>query len=208
MPPGRGVGLRPTADTKVPLVDAYLWTDLPGMSFASCDIAGGARAWDYSKYNPWGITGDAQNHFDPLWGMVLPPTGAWFPEEALQLARNANPPLEEIGSPETTVLEGESGMRGPTMPGAIGAPPSPIGTESKARLERALVADRAASADARPEVTGRPATKPVARPGSRPARRPAGAPPTTEVSNPPSAPTRAEKSGATPPTFDPDNPYR
>jgi len=37
--------------------------------------------------------GDAQNHFDPLWGMVVPPAGAWFPESALQLARNSNPPL-------------------------------------------------------------------------------------------------------------------
>ena len=63
------------------------------MSAASCDIAGGARAWDYSRYNPWGIVGDAQNHFDPLWGMVVPPAGAWFPESALQLARNSNPPL-------------------------------------------------------------------------------------------------------------------
>ena len=43
-----------------PLVRRVLWTDLPGMCFAFCDIAGGARAWDYSKYNPWGITGDAQ----------------------------------------------------------------------------------------------------------------------------------------------------
>jgi cellulase/cellobiase CelA1 len=207
MPPGRGVGLRPTADTKVPLVDAYLWTEVPGMSSASCDIAGGARAWDYEKYNPWGIMADAQNHFDPLWGMVLPPTGAWFPEEALQLARNANPPLEEVVAPETTVFEGDRGMRRP-MPVAIGAPPSPIDTESKARLERALVADRAAAADARPEVTGRPATKPVARPSSRLPRRPAGAPPTIEVANPPSAHARADKSGGTPPTFDPDNPYR
>jgi endoglucanase len=206
-PPGRGVGLRPTADTKVPLVDAYLWTEVPGMSSASCDIAGGARAWDYAKYNPWGIVADAQNHFDPLWGMVLPPTGAWFPEEALQLARNANPPLEEVGAPDVTATAGENGVKGP-LPGAIGAPPTPIDAESKARLERALVADRAASGDARPEVTGRPATKPGARPGSRPARRPAGATSTTGVANPPPPPSRAEKPGGTPPTFDPDNPYR
>jgi len=97
MPPDRGLGLRPTADTGVPLVDAYLWSDVPGTSHASCDIAGGARAWNYSKYNPWGIAGDAQNHFDPLWGMVAPPPGAWFPEEALQLVRNADPPLVPAG---------------------------------------------------------------------------------------------------------------
>lgn len=93
MPPGRGLGVRPTADTHVPLVDAFLWIDTPGAAVATCDIAGGARAWDYARYNPWGITGDAQNHFDPLWGQVLPPSGTWFPACALELARNANPPL-------------------------------------------------------------------------------------------------------------------
>jgi endoglucanase len=209
MPPGRGVGLRPTADTKVPLVDAYLWTDLPGMSFASCDIAGGARAWDYSKYNPWGITGDAQNHFDPLWGMVLPPTGAWFPEEALQLARNANPPLEEVGAPETTVLEGESGgMRGPPPIGTAIAPSSLIDAEPKAHVDRAVVANRAAPADARPELSGRPGGKPVGRPSSHAARRSAGAASATEVSSSPPKPVDTEKTGGTPPAFDSDNPYR
>jgi endoglucanase len=93
MPPGRGLGPRPTADTHVPLVDAFLWTDAPGTTVAACDIAGGARAWDYARYNPWGIGGDAQNHFDPLWGQVLPPPGVWFPACALELARNADPPL-------------------------------------------------------------------------------------------------------------------
>ena len=113
MPPGRGVGLRPTADTKVPLVDAYLWIEHPGTSSASCDIAGGARAWDYAKYNPWGIVGDAQNHFDPLWGMVVPPTDAWFPEEALQLARNANPPLEEVACSGDHPVGGRERHEGP-----------------------------------------------------------------------------------------------
>jgi hypothetical protein len=28
-----------------------------------------------TAYNPWGLTGDAQNHFDPLWGMVDPASG-------------------------------------------------------------------------------------------------------------------------------------
>ena len=206
-PPGRGVGLRPTADTKVPLVDAYLWTELPGMSSASCDIAGGARAWDYAKYNPWGITGDAQNHFDPLWGMVLPPTGAWFPEEALQLARNANPPLEEVGAPETTMLEGERGMRG-SMPVAAIAPKSVVEAEPKALVDHTTVANRAAPAEVRPELSGRPGGKPVGRPSSHAARRSAGAASTTGVSSPPSVPTRTEKSGGTPPAFDSDNPYR
>ncbi len=63
-PPGAGLGLRPTANTGVALVDAYLWVKIPGESDGSCDIAGGARAWDYTQYNPWSLTGDAQNHFD------------------------------------------------------------------------------------------------------------------------------------------------
>lgn len=93
-PPGAGVGLRPDATTGVPLLDAYLWVKTPGQSDGSCDIAGGARAWDYSQYNPWGLSaGDAQNHFDPLWGKVDPAAGAWFAEQALDLVKNANPPL-------------------------------------------------------------------------------------------------------------------
>jgi endoglucanase len=92
-PPGAGLGLRPTAKTGVALLDAYLWVKIPGESDGSCDIAGGPRAWDYTQYDPWGLTGDAQNHFDPLWGMVDPAAGAWFPQQALQLAQNAIPPL-------------------------------------------------------------------------------------------------------------------
>lgn len=90
---GAGVGLRPTLSTGVPLADAFLWVKIPGQSDGSCDIAGGARAWDYSRYNPWGLAGDDQNHFDPLWGQVAPAAGAWFPEQALELAQKANPPL-------------------------------------------------------------------------------------------------------------------
>ena len=93
-PPSMGLGLRPTADRSVPLLDAYLWIKTVGESDGSCDIAGGARAWDYDKYNPWGITGDGQKHFDPLWGMVDPAAGTWFPEQALGLALRAEPPLQ------------------------------------------------------------------------------------------------------------------
>jgi endoglucanase len=92
-PFGAGAGLPPSANTGVALLDAYLWVKVPGESDGSCDIAGGARAWDYTAYNPWGLTGDAQNHFDPLWGMVDPAAGAWFAAQALQLAQNANPSL-------------------------------------------------------------------------------------------------------------------
>ena len=88
-----GVGLRPSANTHVALLDAYFWVKVPGESDGSCDIAGGARAWDFTVYNPWGLTGDAQSHFDPLWGVIDPAAGDWFAAQALQLAQNANPPL-------------------------------------------------------------------------------------------------------------------
>jgi len=92
-PPGAGVGLPPSANTGVALLDAYLWVKVPGESDGQCDSAGGARAWDYSLYNPWNLATAAQSTFDPLWGMVDPSAGTWFPAQALQLAQNANPPL-------------------------------------------------------------------------------------------------------------------
>ena len=92
-PPGAGVGLRPSANTGTALLDAYLWVKVPGESDGSCDVAGGARAWDFAQYNPWNVQGDNQSHFDPLWGMVDPGAGTWFPAQALQLAQKANPAL-------------------------------------------------------------------------------------------------------------------
>lgn len=76
-PPDRGLGLRPTADTGEPLVDAYLWIKIPGESDGECTRGLG----------PGGTT------IDPEWGVIDPPAGRWFPEMALELARNANPPL-------------------------------------------------------------------------------------------------------------------
>ena len=90
---GAGAGMRPSANTDVALLDAYLWVKVPGESDGTCDIAGGARAWDFASYNPWALSGDAENHFDPLWGMVDPAAGAWFAAQGLQLAQNANPSL-------------------------------------------------------------------------------------------------------------------
>jgi len=92
-PPGAGLGLRPTANTGVPLLDAYLWVKTPGESDGSCAVTGGARNWDYTQYNPWNVVGAAQSTFDPLWGMIDPAAGLWFPQQALQLAQNAVPPL-------------------------------------------------------------------------------------------------------------------
>ena len=87
-PPGAGLGKRPTASTGVPLADAYLWVKTVGESDGQCNIAGGARAWDYGAYNPWGWDATQQADNDPLWGLADPAAGAWFPEQAIQLAQN------------------------------------------------------------------------------------------------------------------------
>ena len=94
-PTGAGLGLRPTANTGVPLLDAYLWVKTPGESDGQCDADGGVRAWDYTAYTQpgWPTDAAAQNLFDPLWGIDDPAAGAWFPQQALQLVQNANPPL-------------------------------------------------------------------------------------------------------------------
>ncbi|MHB1846701.1 MAG: glycoside hydrolase family 6 protein [Deltaproteobacteria bacterium] len=100
-PPGRGLGLTPTTSTGVPLLDAYLWVKTPGQSDGQCDAAGGVRAWDYSVYSQpgWPTDPTSQSTFDPLWGMVDPAAGAWFPEQALQLAQNASPALATQSTP-------------------------------------------------------------------------------------------------------------
>ncbi len=75
-PPGRGVGFRPTRSTGVALADAYLWLKPPGESDGSCHR---------------GVVGSTT---DPEWGGVVDPVaGAWFPQQALQLASLANPKL-------------------------------------------------------------------------------------------------------------------
>ncbi|MET9950072.1 glycoside hydrolase family 6 protein [Streptomyces sp. NPDC006339] len=73
-PPGRGMGERPTADTGVPLVDAYLYVKTIGESDGSCTRGTGGTV-------------------DPVYGIVDPPAGAWWPEFAHTLARNAQPAL-------------------------------------------------------------------------------------------------------------------
>ena len=94
-PPNSGLGLRPTTDTGVPLLDAYLWVKTPGQSDGQCDAAGGVRAWDYSIYTQpsWPRATAAQAVFDPLWGMDDPAAGDWFGQQALQLAHDADPAL-------------------------------------------------------------------------------------------------------------------
>jgi endoglucanase len=76
-PPGRGTGLAPTLDTGEPLVDAYLWVKIPGESDGECTRG----------------LGPAGETIDPEWGRIDPAAGDWFPEMALDLTANADPPL-------------------------------------------------------------------------------------------------------------------
>ena len=71
-PPDRGLGIRPTRDTGIALVDAYLWIKIPGESDGRC------------------LRGTAGPE-DPARGMIDPAAGQWFPEMALELVHNANP---------------------------------------------------------------------------------------------------------------------
>jgi endoglucanase len=73
-PPDRGAGPRPTTKTGNPLNDAFLWVKVPGESDGQC------YRW---------TTGPN----DPVRNMADPAAGQWFPEMALELARNATPPL-------------------------------------------------------------------------------------------------------------------
>jgi endoglucanase len=77
-PPDRGLGLTPTADTGNPLLDAYLWVKIPGESDGECTRG----------------LGPAGETVDPEWNLIDPAAGQWFPDMALDLAQNANPPLD------------------------------------------------------------------------------------------------------------------
>jgi len=74
-PPGRGLGARPEAQpqpTAFPQLDAYQWVKTPGQSDGQCNrnVAGSTT--------------------DPEWGGITDPAaGAWFPQQALQLAQLA-----------------------------------------------------------------------------------------------------------------------
>jgi len=73
-PPGRGLGERPTTNTGNDLVDAKLWIKVPGESDGRC-------------YR--GTAGPT----DPERGVIAPPAGAWFKQQAAELIALANPPL-------------------------------------------------------------------------------------------------------------------
>ncbi|MCL2554214.1 MAG: glycoside hydrolase family 6 protein [Actinomycetia bacterium] len=73
-PPGRGTGARPTLNTGDPLQDATLWVKIPGESDGQC-------------------TRGTAGPEDPERGYQDPAAGTWFPQQALELVRNANPRL-------------------------------------------------------------------------------------------------------------------
>lgn len=73
-PPGRGLGPRPTAATGDPLHDAKLWIKTPGESDGHC------------------LRGTAGPK-DPERGTVDPKAGDWFPAQALELVRLADPSI-------------------------------------------------------------------------------------------------------------------
>ncbi|MGW3668496.1 glycoside hydrolase family 6 protein [Streptomyces sp. NPDC005141] len=73
-PPNRGLGARPTLRTGDPLQDARLWIKTPGESDGLC------------------LRGTPGPE-DPERGSVDPDAGDWFPDQALELVRLANPPI-------------------------------------------------------------------------------------------------------------------
>ncbi|MET9900933.1 glycoside hydrolase family 6 protein [Streptomyces sp. NPDC006446] len=73
-PPNRGLGARPTLRTGDPLQDARLWIKTPGESDGLC------------------LRGTPGPE-DPERGTVDPAAGDWFPEQALELVRLADPPI-------------------------------------------------------------------------------------------------------------------
>ncbi len=73
-PPDRGLGARPTLRTGDPLQDARLWIKTPGESDGLC------------------LRG-TEGPEDPERGYLDPKAGDWFPQQALELVRYANPPV-------------------------------------------------------------------------------------------------------------------
>ena len=122
-PPTAGLGIKPTAATRVnlgsldsylpgspPLLDAYLWVKTPGQSDGQCDAAGGVRSWDDAADTPpitaWPSSSSPTfQTFDPLWSLQTdsvftdPAAGAWFSQQGLTLAQNANPVLTSVPLP-------------------------------------------------------------------------------------------------------------
>jgi len=78
-PPDRGLGIKPTTETGNDLVDAFLWIKVPGESDGACFRDGSA------------------GELDPERGILDPPAGAWFSEQARELIELAVDPLSRSG---------------------------------------------------------------------------------------------------------------
>ena len=74
-PPDRGLGARPTTNTGSALADAFLWVKIPGESDGQCD------------------RGTGTGHDPARGGIADPAAGVWFPQQAVELVRNASPPI-------------------------------------------------------------------------------------------------------------------
>lgn len=75
-PPGRGLGDRPTTKTGNALIDAKLWIKVPGESDGQC-------------------TRGTAGPIDPARGIVDPPAGGWFKEQAAELVSLASPAVAD-----------------------------------------------------------------------------------------------------------------
>jgi serine/threonine protein kinase len=133
--------------------------------------------------------------------------------EAVGPATANQPAIQVVPSlrlPDPAVA-GANGV-GHSVPSAGVAPIPPASSpemEPKARSHRTSASVGAPPPNVRPGLSGRPDAKSVGRPDGHAGRRSVGAVQAVDVSNPPvTTPLHAEKPGATPPTFDPNNPYR
>ena len=168
--PTAGVGARPTARTGVPLADAFLWVKTP-VTPTDPATSRGTRGRGTTRGSTPGRS-PARRSFTSIrsWGMVDPPAGEWFPEAAVQLARNADPRLVEGEPPH--VAEALPAVARPVAPAASdasGRPPGRPGGRSARRPERAPQTAAAAAAESRPPP---------------PAKIPSSLPPTFDPANP------------------------
>jgi cellulose 1,4-beta-cellobiosidase len=93
---GAGIGARPTADTGIPGVDAFVWAKPPGESDGTgtpsiLDPEDPYKLWDpmcdpnrYNRYEDEVTTGAMPD---------APHFGHWFPAQFEVLVRNAHPPV-------------------------------------------------------------------------------------------------------------------
>lgn len=93
---GAGIGVRPTADTGIAGVDAFVWVKPPGES-DGVSQAGVADPDDPYKVFDSMCGPTHQNRYDDEFRTGAMPNaphfGRWFPEQFAMLVRNAYPPI-------------------------------------------------------------------------------------------------------------------